>query len=285
MTSIELTSITGITPPYVVYACDVYGAFCIPIATVSTFVPPSNTIILPPAFAFAPAVGIKIIGSGCERFEIYYCTSLFPEHVCLEIKSCFGGPLCPIYNAIYLNFTIDENINGKPSWIGTLYGVPYTLYWDGTQWVIIPAGITNSGPDLNFGLWYSLFGLTVSLFNSYCPSICILLYDGSTTDSYFLQFQNFSGVPFYEYDDGILQITVTWSSLNNRWELEINSVLIATYSLVDDTQTPLGVFTLEPAVPYVNITTVLECPSFGFKQFQNDEYFYFMDSDQYNFQN
>ena len=75
MTSIELTSITGsITTPYLIYACDVYGNNCALIATITTTIPPTNTIILPIQFNTATAVGIKIItDDGCERFEVFNC--------------------------------------------------------------------------------------------------------------------------------------------------------------------------------------------------------------------
>jgi hypothetical protein len=282
MTSIELTSISGISPPYVVYACDIYGAVCTPIATVASFVPPTNTIILPPSFAFAPAVGIKIVGSGCEHFEVFFCDNLFPFHVCFEWR-VYSSP--SVYESTFLNFTQNENINGKPSWITTFLGIDITLYWDSTQWVIVPTfGLTNPNEDLFFGLWYDDGTNYYYLLNSYCPSICIILFDGVNNINYFLQFYSNSGTPFYEYDDGIDVITVSWDSMNNLWELTVNSVLTATFSLVGEDETPIGTWVLEPSVPYVDITTVLECPE-DFKQFQNTEYFYFMDGIQYNFQN
>ena len=78
MTSIDLTSITGsISTPYLIQACDVYGYNCVLIATIGTTVPPSNTILLPPQFNTAPAVGIKIIDfSGCEIFKTFNCNEL-----------------------------------------------------------------------------------------------------------------------------------------------------------------------------------------------------------------
>lgn len=74
MTSIILNSITGLTYPYDVYVCDVYGNNCGYIAQINTNVPSSVEIVLPIPFNFAPAVGIKIITSdGCVRFKIIYC--------------------------------------------------------------------------------------------------------------------------------------------------------------------------------------------------------------------
>lgn len=71
MTSIEITSVTGLNPPYTVYACNGYGLNCVLIGIVN--VTPS-VLILPPQFNGVPGVGIKIITSdGCERFQIILC--------------------------------------------------------------------------------------------------------------------------------------------------------------------------------------------------------------------
>lgn len=75
MTSIEITNISGLTYPYTVYVCNIYGLSCILVATINAPVPASVTIPLPPEFLMAPAVGIKLIASnGCERFGTFYCT-------------------------------------------------------------------------------------------------------------------------------------------------------------------------------------------------------------------
>jgi hypothetical protein len=79
MTSIILNSITGLTYPYDIYVCDVYGNNCGYISQINTPVPASVEIVLPPPFSTAPAVGIKIITSdGCERFRIIDCIYLTP---------------------------------------------------------------------------------------------------------------------------------------------------------------------------------------------------------------
>ena len=77
MTQITLNSITGLTYPYTVYVCNVYGLNCVLLAVVNTNVPAPVSILLPsPQFDMAPAVGIKIVTSdGCVRFEIVNCTS------------------------------------------------------------------------------------------------------------------------------------------------------------------------------------------------------------------
>ena len=74
MKSITLYNIVGLSNPYTVYVCDVYGNNCILLATISTSVPPYNQIILPPQFDSAPSVGVKIITSdGCEVFHVVNC--------------------------------------------------------------------------------------------------------------------------------------------------------------------------------------------------------------------
>ena len=74
MTSILINNILGLTYPYNIYVCDVYGNSCIYIAEVTTSIPPTIEIVLPLQFNTAPAVGIKIIASnGCERFKIFDC--------------------------------------------------------------------------------------------------------------------------------------------------------------------------------------------------------------------
>jgi hypothetical protein len=79
MTSIILNSITGLTYPYDIYVCDVYGDNCGYVSQINTPVPSSVEIVLPPPFNLAPAVGIKIITSdGCERFNIINCIYLTP---------------------------------------------------------------------------------------------------------------------------------------------------------------------------------------------------------------
>jgi hypothetical protein len=77
MTSILISNILGLTYPYDIYVCDVYGNSCIYVAEVTTSIPPTIEILLPPQFDMAPAVGIKIIASdGCERFNWVNCISL-----------------------------------------------------------------------------------------------------------------------------------------------------------------------------------------------------------------
>lgn len=74
MTQIEISSVSGVTLPYNLFACDVYGNQCVLIATINTPIPPSIFIVLPQQFNTAPAIGLKLIDSiGCEKFGVIYC--------------------------------------------------------------------------------------------------------------------------------------------------------------------------------------------------------------------
>lgn len=74
MTAINISTITGLTNPYTIYACNVFGNNCVLIANIQTSVPPTNIIVLPPQFNSAPIIGIKVITSnGCELFKTFIC--------------------------------------------------------------------------------------------------------------------------------------------------------------------------------------------------------------------
>jgi hypothetical protein len=74
MTQIEIISISGVTFPYELYACDVYGNQCVLVGTGDTPSPPSVIFTLPSQFDTAPAIGILMIDAiNCERFYIGYC--------------------------------------------------------------------------------------------------------------------------------------------------------------------------------------------------------------------
>jgi hypothetical protein len=74
MLVIQLNSITGATPPYDLYLCDVYGNQCAVLATINTPIPPSITLNVPSQFNNVPAIGLKIIDvNGCEQFGIINC--------------------------------------------------------------------------------------------------------------------------------------------------------------------------------------------------------------------
>lgn len=85
MTTLQFQSIVGLSNPYTIYVCDVYGLNCILVAYISTTIPVSNTFVLPPQFNSAPAIGVKVITSdGCERFKVLYCSADIKEFMNLE---------------------------------------------------------------------------------------------------------------------------------------------------------------------------------------------------------
>ena len=77
MLVIQLNSITGVTPPYDLFVCDVYGNQCAILATINTPIPPSLTLNVPSQFNNVPAIGLKIIDYyGCEQFVIINCETM-----------------------------------------------------------------------------------------------------------------------------------------------------------------------------------------------------------------
>jgi len=163
MTSIEITSITGgITIPYTIYACDVYGNNCVLIANIVTTVPPTNTIFLPIQFNTAPAVGIKVITTdGCERFEIFNC---------VENPSPPISPMCFVTEIFYLapgnpgnpqfSCTTQHSgyFNGKPYFnynnpSDCTTSLPLVVYWNSSlnRWELS----TNDIPNPTYVLSYN----------------------------------------------------------------------------------------------------------------------------------
>ena len=94
MRSIIISSITGLTPPYEIYICDVYGNQCQYIDTITNNVPPIDVIPLPPLFSGAPSVGLKIIETivPCEKLQLVTCTYLpnvyFTFCNCSDLSNC-----------------------------------------------------------------------------------------------------------------------------------------------------------------------------------------------------
>jgi hypothetical protein len=78
MTQLQINNVTGLTTPYQIYICDVYGNQCILVATVNTAIPPTVTITLPPEFDTAPAIGVRVVDLYCEKFVIINCKELPP---------------------------------------------------------------------------------------------------------------------------------------------------------------------------------------------------------------
>ena len=76
MTQLEIYNVTGLTIPYQIYICDVYGNQCVLVASVNTNIPPSATITLPPQFNTAPSIGVKLNDTFCEKFMVINCNEL-----------------------------------------------------------------------------------------------------------------------------------------------------------------------------------------------------------------
>lgn len=78
MQTIIINSVIGVTTPYDIYACNVYGNMCILLTTITNPIPPPITIEIPPPYESAPALGIKIIPyfEDCEHLNILYCEAL-----------------------------------------------------------------------------------------------------------------------------------------------------------------------------------------------------------------
>lgn len=78
MGSIIINSIINVSPPYNIYACNVYGNYCMLLATVTNVIPPPITIVIPTPYDSAPALGVKIVSlnESCEELKILYCESL-----------------------------------------------------------------------------------------------------------------------------------------------------------------------------------------------------------------
>jgi hypothetical protein len=74
MSTIAIYGMTGVTLPYDIYVCDVYGNNCVLVSTINSPIPPIITITLPSQFNTAPAIGLQIIDSaGCEKFAVLNC--------------------------------------------------------------------------------------------------------------------------------------------------------------------------------------------------------------------
>ena len=79
MRVIEIPLISGLTNPYFVQVCDVYGSNCALLSQIFTTVPPTTTIYLPPQFESSPSVMVKVSTlDGCVKSRIVDCISVTP---------------------------------------------------------------------------------------------------------------------------------------------------------------------------------------------------------------
>lgn len=95
MRVIDISSISGLTDPYLIQVCDVYGSNCVFLSQIFTTVPPTVTVYLPSQFDSSSSVMVKVTTlDGCEKSEILDCISLYtptptptPTNISSEI--CF----------------------------------------------------------------------------------------------------------------------------------------------------------------------------------------------------
>jgi len=75
MQTVTITSVSGVSAPYDIYVCNVYGNLCTFLTTINDPVPPEITINIPSPYDSAPAIGLKVISENndCEKIEILYC--------------------------------------------------------------------------------------------------------------------------------------------------------------------------------------------------------------------
>ena len=79
MSEIIFTGVTGMTPPYEIYGCDIYGNNCILIATIPSAIPPSITITLPPIFDTYSGIVFKVSNCvNCDYEEFVPCDNIIP---------------------------------------------------------------------------------------------------------------------------------------------------------------------------------------------------------------
>lgn len=285
MATITLNGITG-NSPYNITVCDGFGNNCVNFPSVPGVTPINLT--LPALYDSAPITMVTILdSSGCSRMELFYCDDVYPENVCFNFRVTASTTSWVDYP---VSLTIDENINNVPSYVGTFFTTPILMYWTGTNWLLTPFGFTASGPDLYFGIWGELFSYIGSLSNSYCPSICVFTDDGVSQNTVALQYtlgvNTPPGTDFTVYQDIFSDFYVVWNSGSTVWEYYEFSVLQATLSGSENV-TPIGLWIIESGSSYTNIVTSLVCPSIisNSKQFQNGDYFFFMNTEVYDFQN
>jgi len=285
MATITLNGITG-NSPYNITVCDGFGNNCVNFPSVPAIFP--ITLTLPALYDSAPITMVTVLdSSGCSRMELFYCDDFYPENLCFNFRST-ASTTSWIDNPVSL--TIDENINNVPSYVGTLYSTPILMYWTGTNWLVTPFGFTSPAPDLFFGVWGVLTPLIGSLIDSYCPSICVFTDDGVSQNTFPLQYTIYNNFPpgnfLTSYQDSTTDFSVQWNSGTSEWEYYEFSVLQATLAGSENV-TPIGGWILDPGSSYTNIVTSLVCPTItsSAKQFQNNDYFFFMDAELYYFQN
>lgn len=78
MGQLIFSGVTGMTLPYDIYGCDIYGNNCILIATI--YNPPPVTLTLPPVFDGYPGITVKIKNCvNCDHSEFIVCGNFVPQ--------------------------------------------------------------------------------------------------------------------------------------------------------------------------------------------------------------
>jgi hypothetical protein len=189
MTSITLNSIIGLTYPYDVYVCDVYGNNCGYISKVESSIPPTIEIVLPPPFNMAPAVGIKIITSdGCVRFKIIDCIYITPTTTPTNTPTPSITPTVTPTPTQFRNFSIANYdtdgsvVTGITASFSALFNVSYPLSSGSTGNGFLS---TNSISDY---LTFSITGGINYSINVYENNVLMSGYTGfpPNTETYYL---------------------------------------------------------------------------------------------------
>lgn len=163
MQSIEITGATGIGP-YDVYLCDITLNYCFLISG-STTIPPTVSFVLPKTFTnpLPPPTNIVFggtdsliiklvdLGSGCEKFIPYYCSSPIPQ---TSLKANW-------YNMVESPEYIFGNIyTGCYDDLSSITFTITSLNVDGTEYIITPSSTTvdtstitivNSTNNISYG--------------------------------------------------------------------------------------------------------------------------------------
>ena len=240
MTTIDITNITGLSYPYDIYACDVYGNNCILISTIFTSIPPSNTILLPPQFENSPLVGLKIITlDGCEKFKVIDCYSVIPPFISIwDTTNTSGGSSLsnqiqlPLVNGVSYYFNIDwgdGNSDIITTWNQTetlhTYSIPgvYTLKISGNipDWSFGASLVPDSEKILSITQWGCLqFGQyeTQTFYN--CSNLDLSTVNDIPNLTYSNSFNNTF--------DGCYSLTTINNS--NLWDVSNIQTFVATFN-------------------------------------------------------
>jgi hypothetical protein len=152
MTTVTISSVVGLIPPFSGTVCDVYGNNCYYVGSGSTF---PITFTLPTIFNTAPTIQFTLIDSvGCERIEtllcdisdleytISYSCGYDPDTITINSSTISGGT--PPYSAGTTYFTSQSAALANTSWNGPLTSFGYGVTpINTTYWVVIIDSVGN----------------------------------------------------------------------------------------------------------------------------------------------